>query len=181
LEKVWFIINKYFPEGSKARPYYVSHVESVTKKALELCRQHRDLNLDCALVEQAAMLHDIGIWSVNAPYIGCFGDAPYIQHGILGAKIVRNEELAEIAPFCENHIGTGITIADIRLQHLPLPERNMEPQTTEQKLVAYADKFFSKTQKNTTEPKSIEEIYKSLRRYGEEKITIFEQWRLLFD
>ena len=34
------------------------------------------------VVEFGGMLHDIGILYTDAPEIGCFGDLPYIAHGL---------------------------------------------------------------------------------------------------
>jgi uncharacterized protein len=162
------------------RSYYIIHVENVTKKALAICDRNPHLQADRDLVEAGAMLHDIGICRVFAPEIGCYGEAPYIQHGILGAEIVCREGWDEMAPFCENHIGVGITEADIIRYHLALPKCGMTPQTIEQKIVAFADKFFSKSQHHLTTPKSIGKIHASLLRYGVEKIAIFDQWCELF-
>ena len=166
--------------GSGMRSYYLPHVESVTRKALAICDKNPHLQADRALVEAAAMLHDIGICRVFAPDIGCYGEAFYIQHGILGAEIVRQEGWDAIAPFCENHIGVGLTETDIVRQRLALPKRDMTPQTIEQKIVTFADKFFSKSQKHLTTPKPIEKIHTSLLKYGTEKIEIFNQWCELF-
>ena len=162
------------------RNYYIAHVECVTKKALAICDRNPHLQADRDLVAAGAMLHDIGICRVFAPEIGCYGDAPYIRHGILGAEIVRQEGWDEIVPFCENHIGVGLTETDIVNQHLALPKRDMFPQTIEQKIVTFADKFFSKSQKHLTTPKSIKKIRANLVRYGVEKIAIFNQWCELF-
>jgi uncharacterized protein len=174
------IIDAYFSAKSMAKKYYLLHVENVTKKALEICDKNPHLQADRVLVEYGSMLHDIGICRVFAPEIGCYEEAPYVRHGILGAEIVRQEGWKEIAPFCENHIGVGITVADIKHYRLPLPNRDMIPQTIEQKIVAFADKFFSKSQRPLSTPKSIEKIHASLLRFGSEKITIFNQWCELF-
>ena len=178
--KIEEIIDKYLPKGSMMWSYYLPHVESVKKKALAICDKNPHLQADRALVEAGAMLHDIGICRVFAPEIGCYGDAPYIRHGILGAEIVRQEGWDEIAPFCENHVGVGVTKADIIRQHLALPERDMIPQTIEQKIVAFADMFFSKSQNHLTTPKPIEKIHRSLLKYGADKIEVFNQWCELF-
>ena len=174
------LIDYYFPEGSAMRNYYLPHVESVTKKALAICDKNPHLQADRALVEAAAMLHDIGICRVFAPKIECYGEEPYIRHGVLGAEILRQEGWDEIAPFCENHIGVGITKDDVINQNLPLPQRDMVPQTIEQQIVAFADEFFSKSQKDLTTPDSIEKIREGLLRYGAEKVEIFNQWCELF-
>jgi len=180
MKSIGEIIDTYFPDKGMMRSYYITHVERVTEKALAVCDRNPHLGADRDLVEAAAMLHDIGICRVFAPEIGCYGDAPYVRHGILGAEIVRQEGWDAIAPFCENHIGVGITEADVVNYRLALPRRDMFPQTVEQKIVAFADKFFSKSQNHLTTPKSIEKIHLSLLRYGAEKIDIFNQWCELF-
>jgi len=174
------IIDAYFPAGSEMRNYYLIHIENVTRKALAICDKNPHLQADRALVEAAAMLHDIGICRVYAPEIGCYGEAPYIQHGILGAKIVRQEGWNKIAPFCENHIGVGITKENVVNQRLALPKRNMTPQTIEQQIVTFSDKFFSKSQNYLTTPRSVEKICENLSKYGTEKVKIFHQWCKLF-
>ena len=174
------IINACFPQEGMMRSRYLIHVEYVTKKALAICDRNPHLRADRDLVEAGAMLHDIGICCVFAPEIGCHGDAPYVRHGILGAEILRQAGWDEIAPFCENHIGVGLTKTDIINQRLPLPERDMTPQTIEQKIVAFSDKFFSKRQDYLTTPKPIEKIRTGLLRYGAGKLIIFDQWCALF-
>lgn len=181
MKSYWTIIDKYFPEGSPARRYYISHVESVTKMALDICDKNPALRADRELVETAAMLHDVGICKVNAPDIGCHGDAPYIQHGILGAEIVRNEGFPEIGDFCENHIGVGGFSKEYIVENrLPLPPRDMIPTTIEEKIVAFADKFFSKSAKSLTAPKKMEEIRRDAAKYGAEKVALFDEWLKMF-
>lgn len=171
------LINKYFPEGSISKYYYLNHVESVTKFALDICNMHPEFSADKTLVEKGAMLHDIGICRVNAPDIGCFGEHPYICHGFLGAEIVMQELYdMKIANICMTHIGMGITIEDIEKQNLPLPKKNMVPETIEEKIVCYADKFFSKSNKNLLQPKSLEEAQKSIKKFGEEKLKMFNHF-----
>jgi hypothetical protein len=69
----------------------------VSDKALAIARMHPELNLDTRFVEEAAMLHDIGIYLCNAPEIDCHGEAEYICHGYLGADILRREGLPKHA------------------------------------------------------------------------------------
>ena len=49
------------------------------------------------------------------------------------------------ARVCERHTGAGLTKREIIEQELPLPQQDFLPETTEEKLICYADKFFSKT------------------------------------
>ena len=61
------IIAKYYPVGSEAYRILVIHSRSVADKALAIARMHPEMNLDLTFVEEAAMLHDIGIFRCNAP------------------------------------------------------------------------------------------------------------------
>ena len=47
--------------------------------------------------------------------------------------------------FAKRHTGAGLTKKEIIEQELPLPQQDFLPETTEEKLICYADKFFSKT------------------------------------
>jgi len=53
-------------------------------------------------IEEAALLHDIGIFNTNLPKIGCYGRHPYISHGYLGRELLENEGLAAHALVCES-------------------------------------------------------------------------------
>jgi uncharacterized protein len=74
----------------------------------------------------------------------------------------------------------GITIADIQKNNLPLPLRDMTPQTIEEKIICYADKFYSKSASNLLVPKPLEKVKKSIRKYGEDKWKVFEEMMELF-
>ncbi|MCM1028684.1 MAG: Gfo/Idh/MocA family oxidoreductase [Pseudoflavonifractor sp.] len=140
------IIDRYYPAGSRLRDIFISHSRSVAGLALEIA--HRcHLPLADEEIETAAMLHDIGIFMTHAPSIACNGSEPYIAHGIIGASLLRSlgpkwEPYARVA---ERHTGSGLTATEIRRQHLPLPERDFLPETLLEKLICYADKFYSKS------------------------------------
>jgi len=169
------IIAKYFVPGSKAYHIVVEHSVAVKNLALKIASKNPHLKIDLELVEQAAMLHDIGIIKTNAPDLGCFGEYPYICHGYLGREMLEAEGLHEVAPFCERHTGTGISLEEIINQNLPIPHREMMPLTTEELLICYADKFFSKSGENLDTPKKLKKIYKNLERYGGDKLRRFDE------
>ncbi|MGC8864767.1 MAG: HD domain-containing protein [Bacteroidales bacterium] len=168
-QKAIQLIDKYFPKSHPARDYYMVHVEAVAHAARLILTHNAHLNLDPDKIEAMALLHDIGIVKVHAPEIGCNGEFPYICHGYLGREILEKEGLFEIAPICERHTGVGITIQDIDNQKLPLPRRDMIPLTAEERLICYADKFFSKSAQQPDQPKPLEKILKSLAKYGPDK------------
>ena len=45
-------------------------------RCLKIAALHPELDLDKAFLEEAALLHDIGILHTHAPGILCTGDAP---------------------------------------------------------------------------------------------------------
>jgi uncharacterized protein len=174
------IIEKYYPTGSLAYSYLYTHSLKVTEAALMIARHNASLNPDLEIIRWSAMLHDIGIFMTNAPEIGCTGDHPYISHGYLGRELVEKEGLPHIAPVCERHIGVGLTLDDIIRYNMPLPHREMVPVTIEEKIVCYADKFYSKSQSYLTTPKPIEKIRRKILKYGEDKIMIFDGFAEMF-
>ena len=139
------IIDKYYPEDNELRHILITHSQSVARKALQIVSYHPELQLDAQFIEEAAMLHDLGIFMTDAPGIQCFGSQSYICHGRLGAEILRKEGYERHARVCERHTGAGITEAQIIAQNLPLPHQDFLPETMEEKVICYADKFFSKT------------------------------------
>jgi uncharacterized protein len=76
-------------------------------------------------------------------------------------------------------VGVGITIRDIQTHRLPIPVRDMVPVTLEEKIICYADKFFSKT--NGNREKSIDAVIAQLMSYGPDKVRRFEQWHRCFE
>lgn len=173
-ENVTQIINKYYDPGSQAYKYFYTHVVKVTELSLKIAHHNPHLSIDLNYVIQGAMLHDIGIIKTDAPEIGCHGKHPYIAHTYLGRELLESEGLSEIAPICERHVGIGLSIKDIKDSGFELPLRDMKPITIEEKLICYADKFYSKSEKHLTVAKSPEKIRKKILKYGEDKLDDFE-------
>lgn len=124
------------------------------------------------------MLHDIGIFKCNAAGIQCFGTEPYICHGRIGAELLRSEGFPRHARVCERHTGAGITKVQIIAQNLPLSQQDFLPETMEEKVICYADKFFSKT--HLDREKTIEQAEKSLSKFGDEGVLRFREWEKCF-
>lgn len=172
------IIDKYYQPGSGLHEILVVHSEMVRDKALE-CIRRRGLEVDIGFVAEAAMLHDIGIFRCDAPGICCHGELPYICHGIEGRRILEAEGLPRHALVCERHTGSGLTVEDIVRQQLPLPHRDMTPQTLEEKLICYADKFYSKSG-DIREEKSLDRVIRSMERHGEDTLRRFLDLHAMF-
>lgn len=174
------IIKKYYKPGSKAYKVLITHSRLVAKKALQTARQVPHLNPDLKFIKEAAMLHDIGMIKTNVPEVGCFGKHKYVCHGILGRKMLEKEGYPRHAKVCERHIGVGLTARDVVKQKLPLPKRNMIPVTVEEKIICYADKFYSKHPEHLTVAYTVDEIKAQLWRFGKHKVRKFEKWVKLF-
>ena len=168
------IIYKYYPTDDALRRLLLKHSRQVAEKALAVCERHLELQLDRQLVYEGAMLHDVGIFLTDAPGIFCHGSEPYLLHGRLGAELMRKEGREDLARICERHTGTGLTAEDIRRQGLPLPLEDFRPETEVEKVICYADKFFSKSHPDAE--KTPAQVVKSLAKFGSESPAIFRAW-----
>ena len=113
------------------KPHIISHIEKVTKKALEIGRilKKKGFDVDMELLEIGTYLHDIGR-SVT------YG----VGHAVEGGRILRELGFSEtVIRLVENHIGAGITAEEAK--RLGLPVKDYIPETLEERILAYADKF----------------------------------------
>lgn len=169
------IIDKYYGEGeSRLKQILLTHSQSVAQRALQIVFLHPALEVDRQFIYEAAMLHDIGIIRCDAPGICCFGTQPYICHGRIGAEMLRAEGMERHARVCERHTGTGLTKADIVDRNLPLPQQDFLPETLEEQIICYADKFFSKSRPDTC--KTVEQARRSLEKFGPQCVERFNLW-----
>jgi uncharacterized protein len=172
------IIKKYYQEGTGLYDILIDHSFSVADKALSIAQMHPELNLDKAFIYEASMLHDIGIFKTNSEDILCYGEFPYICHGFLGSDLLKEEGFPQHALVCERHTGAGISLENIIRNNLPIPKRNMLPESQEEQLICFADKFYSKTRPQKEKP--IDKIRKNLVKHGEDSIKRFDDWCKLF-
>lgn len=173
------LIDKYYAPHPVARGLLLRHSEMVARKAVEVALRVPHLDPDVEFIREAAMLHDIGIFLTDAPVLGCSGESPYICHGWLGREILEREGLLRHALVSERHVGVGITARDVKARGFPLPERDMSPVSVEERIICFADKFFSKDAASTVE-KPIGEVRAAIGKYGPEKIEVFDSWVGLF-
>lgn len=172
------IIDRYYAQGTPLRHILLTHSRAVADMALRIANCHAALGLDMRFVEEAAMLHDIGVFLTDAPSICCTGTEPYILHGRLGAELLRAEGYERHARVCERHTGAGLSRTEIERQDLPLPHRDFLPETAEEKLICYADKFFSKTHLDRT--RTVEQARQSLVKFGADGLARFDEWAKMF-
>ena len=173
------IIDKYYIEDNELKNILIIHSQSVARKALQIVSLHPELHLDANFIREGAMLHDIGIIGTNASGIYCFGTEPYICHGLLGGEMLRLEGFPLHARVCERHTGAGIGIEDIEAHNLPLPHADFLPETVEEKVICYADKFFSKT--HLDRERTVEEALNSLLKRDSKGVERFKEWIKMFE
>ena len=172
------IINKYYTKGTKLYDIYVSHVTDVTNKALSIAQKHPELAIDVRFLEEAGMLHDIGIYLTKAPHIACKGKHPYICHGYLGRDLLTEEGFPKHGLVCERHTGTGLSVETIIKRKLPIPQRDMRPKSMEEKIICFADKFYSKSKLG--KEKTVKKVRSGLGKHGKHQITQFNEWCEMF-
>ena len=172
------IIDKYYKDNPDLRGILIRHSEDVARKALNMAQRHPELDIDRQFVFEAAMLHDVGIFKTVAPDIHCFGHEPYLRHGIIGAELLRNENLPRHALVCERHTGAGLTKKEIVAQRLPLPHVDYVPISIEEQLVCFADCFFSK--KKPEKEKQVESIRRKMKKFGRRSLKQFDVWVEMF-
>ena len=157
------------------------HSRNVADLALEIADRLALSEDDRRFIEEAALLHDIGVCQVHAPELGLHGKHPYIMHGVLGRTILEREGYPLHALVAERHTGVGLTCEDIVRQGLPLPHREMCPQSLSEQIVCFADLFYSKKPGRLDKRKPVAQVRKKLLPFGEEKVAVFDAWLARFE
>ena len=93
--------------------------------------------------------------------------------------MLRNHNLPRHALVCERHTGAGLSKEDIIRQNLPLPHEDFLPVTVEEKLICYADKFYSKSG-DLTKEKPLDEVIRSMERHGGDSLSRFLEMHAMF-
>ena len=174
------IIDKYYAKGSKAYQILTAHGRVGAEKALAIAERFAHLKPDNKLIAEASLLHDIGIFMTDAHSLGCRGSRPYICHGVLGREILEKHALPKHALICERHMGAGITKDEILQYGYPLPLRDMMPISIEERIICYADKFFSKNGDHPHTEKSVQTVTAELGKYSRQQADKFKAWHARF-
>ncbi len=181
------IIDRYYQENDPLRTILLTHSEQVAQKALTIADRHPQWHIDRQFVASASLLHDIGIVCCHAPAIHCYGTEPYITHGLCGARLLLADGWQEHFPLpllrrwarvCLRHTGAGLTQQEIAANHFPLPAQDFLPETIEEKLICYADKFFSKTRLDSE--KSLDKVLADMESYSPAALQRFVTLHNLF-
>lgn len=159
------IIDKYYPADDELRRILMIHSRQVADRCLAIVAKHKELPVDVQFMEEAAMLHDIGIYRCDAPSIHCHGTEPYLRHGPIGGEILRAEGFPRHARVAERHTGTGLP--------------GYEPETLEEQIICYADKFYSKSRLDRV--LTVAETAQSLEKFGHDGVLKFLTWADCFE
>ena len=159
------MIDKFGPADDELRRVLLLHSRQVADRCLLIVKKHKELPVDVQFLEEAAMLHDIGIYQCDAPSIHCHGTEPYIKHGPIGGDLLRQEGYPRHARVAERHTGTGLP--------------GFEPETLEEQIVCYADKFYSKSKPDHV--RTVAETAQSLEKFGHEGVLKFLSWAEKFE
>jgi len=174
------IIQKHFFQSGEAYRIYVVHVTLVTRLAIKIARRQGLSSDSLTFIEEAGMLHDIGIAYTNSPELGCHGPHPYLMHLIEGRRVLLAEGLPKHARVAANHVGVGgLSAQQIVESGLPLPAEDILCESIEEKIISYADIWYSKKPKNLWKKKSYEELCKKLEKRPE-SLKLFKKWHKEF-
>ncbi|MGC8610138.1 MAG: tRNA (cytidine(56)-2'-O)-methyltransferase [Thermoplasmata archaeon] len=109
----------------------IDHCLKVADLSLEIAKRIKNVELDIPAIECGAILHDIGRSTDHS-----------ISHGITGAKLLKSigypEEIINIV---KRHVGAGIDEEEAK--SLNLDEKDLIPETIEEKIVCHSDNLIS--------------------------------------
>jgi len=129
----------------------INHSVEVTDLALQISNLMimNDLEVDKAVVEKGALLHDIGYLRCSAELVeipewkvhGIKIPSDDINHSATGAMIVKEWGFSgKVADCVLRHNIGGFTVEECKLLKMdPVPEKDCTPITLEEKVVHYAD------------------------------------------
>lgn len=169
LEEADNLHKKYAPSKDALESVW-KHCHIVRSIALQIADNRHSTSKE--LISIGALLHDIGVYRLYKD--GVIDEKNYITHGLLGYELLKEEGFDEvICRFALLHTGVGITREDIENNKLPLPPRDYVPETDEEKIVAFADKFHSKTEHPTFN--SVAWYTEHLGKFGKHKVELFNE------
>jgi uncharacterized protein len=167
-DEIYALHQKYAPNKEILDEVW-QHCKIVSRLALDIAYKRSDV--DYELVESGSLLHDIGVYRLYDENGIAWPN--YITHGMKGYDLLHEEGLGEVlARFAMLHTAVGISKEEYEHEKLPMIPRNNFAETTEEKIVLYADKFHSKSPRNVFN--SVEWYTEHVRIFGDEFPLMFE-------
>ena len=189
------VIDSLYQNQPELRELLLHHSLQVARAALAVANRHNELSLNTETILEGALLHDVGIIFTDAAGIKCYGTAPYLLHGVIGAALLRTEHLECSARIAARHTGTGLsnqqvtdelqlyfngghhtdpTLRSLLQTEGTLPEGAFCPETEEEQVICYVDKYYSKSKPERE--KTPEQVIASLQKFGPTVVDTFTQW-----
>ena len=159
------IIKKFISEEEQLYQIYLSHVERVADRAVQIAERLGLSKLEQEFIYDASMLHDIGVVEVYAPDIGCNGTLPYIQHLIVGKRILDEEGMPHHGNVALRHCAPQFSMDNIKRRKIPLPEGNYQPQNLYEKIISYSDLFYTKNPYHKSGTRCLEDVFPIVDKY----------------
>ncbi len=106
---------------------------------------------------------------------GACHNPPYIYHAPAGRALLEHEGLERHALVAERHIGLGITREENYTAMFRF-RRDMLCESLEEKIICWADLFFSKTPERLWQEKSLAQVEQRATRYGLAQPALFREW-----
>lgn len=193
--KALVIIDRLYQNQPELKELLLHHSLQVARAALAVATRHSELSLNTDTLLEGALLHDVGIIFTDAAGIKCYGTAPYLLHGVIGAALLRAEHLDRSARIAARHTGTGLsnqqvadelqlyfngchrtdpTLCSLLQNEETLPERAFCPETEEEQVICYVDKYYSKSKPERE--KTPEQVIVSLQKFGPTVVDTFTRW-----
>ena len=163
------IISRFYEANSDLCKLLILHSNQVAELSKQFSQR---------LIDNHVPVYIDFVVDTNAPGIYCNGTEPYICHGVLGRKMLDEMGLFRHALVCERHTGTGLSLKDIEERNLPLPHRDLLPLSIEEKIVCFADKFYSKSHPEAI--RSVEIARSKLIKFGGDTVARFDDMLALF-
>ena len=176
----------YYDTSSQFYQTLFNHCVNVTDKAVAIARalKSKGHDVDVQFVYESAMLHDIGMIKVHVPRYNPKPEMSYIAHGYTGAQILRAHGFPKHALVAERHVGCGISSKLVKDFNVPIPVKDYYPETLEEKIVSYADLFYSKSKPGEH---TVDEIIEELKGYDKPEhfepgynVKKFKEWHSMF-
>jgi len=137
-------IHKELAPDTKTFELVYIHSQVIKEIAFQLIEKN-NLRVDSNFIQAGCLLHDIGAYRLLRQG-RLHGLEDYIRHGVEGYAIMKEKGYPEsLCRVCSHHTGVGLSKEKVIREGLPLPIADYLAETTEEKLIMYADKFHSKT------------------------------------
>jgi uncharacterized protein len=174
-DKILALHKKYAPD-ERSFDLVFTHCKIVAEIALGTVRKNK-LEVDDNLLYTAAMLHDIGAYTMYVPELKTFKKDGYEQHALIGASLLRGEGLPEaVCDIILTHRLMGVTADETKLKQWKTPYVDVVPASLEGELVCFADRFHSKHPSLNDPHKFIEKLATNLPEQAAKYQARLDEW-----